>query len=89
MAEADVLGAEAVGFANQAISTPADGSSNTRNVESPMSNTVAQMFKEQLQTGDDADDFIGIQNPGGTRDSFDRGTITYRRPQTSHPSPTA
>lgn len=78
VAEADVLGAEAVGFANQAISTPADGSSNTRNVESPMSNTVAQMFKEQLQTGDDADDFIGIQNPGGTRDSFDRGTITYR-----------
>ncbi len=72
------LGAQPVGFANEAISTPADGSSNTRNVESPMSNTVAQMFKEQLQTDGNADAFIGIQNPGGTRDSFDRGTITYK-----------
>ncbi len=77
-AAAEDLGAQPVGFANQAISTPADGSSDTRNVESPMSNTVAQMFKEQLQTDENADTFIGVQNPGGTRDSFDRGTITYK-----------
>ncbi len=77
-AKAKELGAQPVGFANTAISTPADGSSNTRNVESPMSNMVAQMFKEQLQTEDNADTFIGVQNPGGTRDSFDRGTVTYK-----------
>ncbi len=76
--KAEELGAQPVGFANEAISTPADGSSNTRNVESPMSNTVAQMFKEQLQSDGNEDTFIGIQNPGGTRDSFDRGTITYK-----------
>lgn len=75
---ADELGAEAVGFANQAISTPGKGDSGTRNVESPMSNTVAQMFKEQLQTEENAESFIGVQNPGGTRDSFDRGTITFK-----------
>ncbi|MGO1383626.1 MAG: bifunctional metallophosphatase/5'-nucleotidase [Arachnia sp.] len=75
---AAALGAQPVGFANVAISTAGDGSANTRNVESPMTNLVAQMFKEQLQTEDDADTFIGIQNPGGTRDSFDRGTITYK-----------
>ncbi|WP_158600435.1 bifunctional metallophosphatase/5'-nucleotidase [Tessaracoccus antarcticus] len=77
-ANADVLGAVPVGFANQAISTPGDGGSGTRNVESPMSNAVAQMFKEQLQTADNADSFIGVQNPGGTRASFDRGTVTYK-----------
>ncbi len=75
---AEDLGAEPVGFANQAISTPAAGDSGTRNVESPMSNMVAQMFKEQLQTDENADAFIGVQNPGGTRDSFNRGTITYK-----------
>lgn len=75
---AEDLGAQPVGFANDAISTPADGTSGTRNVESPMSNTVAQMFKEQLQTEENEDSFIGVQNPGGTRSSFDRGTITYK-----------
>ncbi len=75
---ADVLGQEPVGFANQAISTPGAGDSGTRNVESPMSNTVAQMFKEQLQTDENEDSFIGVQNPGGTRASFDRGTVTYK-----------
>ena len=75
---ADELGAEPVGFANQAISTPGKGDSGTRNVESPMSNMVAQMFKEQLQTDADADSFIGVQNPGGTRDSFNRGTSTFK-----------
>ncbi len=76
-ADAAELGAEPVGVANEAISTPLAGDSGTRNVESPMTNMVAQMFKEQLQTEENADSFIGIQNPGGTRDSFDAGTITY------------
>ena len=40
-----------------------------------MTNMVAQMFHDQL--GGDDDEFIGIQNPGGTRSSFDKGTVTY------------
>lgn len=75
VATADVLGQEPVGFANQAISTPGAGKTDTRDVESPISNLVAQMFKEQLS--DDDPDFIGVQNPGGNRASFDRGTVTY------------
>ena len=41
-----------------------------------MSNMVAQMFREVL--GGDDPYFIGVQNPGGTRDSFDSGKITYK-----------
>ena len=41
-----------------------------------MSNLVAQMFHEVLGNGDPY--FIGVQNPGGTRDSFDSGDITYK-----------
>ena len=40
-----------------------------------MTNMVAQMFYDTLSNGND--EFIGIQNPGGTRDSFDKGDITY------------
>ncbi|MCC2594077.1 bifunctional metallophosphatase/5'-nucleotidase [Tessaracoccus sp. OS52] len=75
VATAESLGAQPVGFANRAISTPGAGNADTRNVESPMTNMVAQMFYDQLSNGND--EFIGVQNPGGTRDSFDRGTITY------------
>lgn len=72
---ASVEGSVGVGFANEAVSTPGSGGSGTRNVESPMSNLVAEMFFEQLGAGDP--EFIGVQNPGGTRTSFDRGIITY------------
>lgn len=72
---ASVLGAEVVGNATEAISTPGDGGSGTRDVESPMSNMVAQMFHDMIGQGDP--EFIGVQNPGGTRDSFDAGDITY------------
>lgn len=41
-----------------------------------MTNMVAQMFHDTLGAGDP--EFIGIQNPGGTRDSFNAGPITYR-----------
>ena len=37
---------------------------------------VVQMFREVL--GGDDPYFIGVQNPGGTRDSFDSGEITYK-----------
>ena len=74
----DVLGAVPVGFASEAISTPGAGGTKTRDVESPIGNAVAQMFKEQLQTDENAATFIGVQNPGGNRGSFDQGTITTK-----------
>lgn len=74
---ADEEGKRVIGFAEKAISTALDGSANTRDTESPMTNLAAQMFYEVLSDAD-ADNFIGLQNPGGTRDSFDRGDITYR-----------
>lgn len=75
VAAAKVKGAEIKGYANRAISTPADGGTNIRYAESPMSNLVAQMFYDRLGNGNT--EFIGIQNPGGNRYSFDRGAITY------------
>ena len=73
--KADEIGAQVIGRATEAISTPT-GNSDVRDVESPMSNMVAQMFREVL--GGDDPYFIGVQNPGGTRDSFDSGEITYK-----------
>lgn len=73
---ADELGREVIGQATKAISTPGTGGSGTRNHESPMSNAVAEMFFDTLSNGDA--DFIGLQNPGGTRDSFNAGDITFR-----------
>lgn len=72
---ADELGAEVVGEATEAITTPT-GNADKRDVESPITNAVAQMFHEVLGDGDP--EFIGVQNPGGTRASFDEGEISYR-----------
>lgn len=70
------IGSKVIGTAEKAISTPGAGGTATRDQESPMTNAVAQMFYDKLSGGDD--EFIGIQNPGGTRDSFNAGDITYR-----------
>ncbi|MFT3888562.1 MAG: bifunctional UDP-sugar hydrolase/5'-nucleotidase [Arachnia sp.] len=76
--EAMEKGQEVIGEATAAISTPGDkGNADVRNVESPMTNLVAQMFADIL--GADDPEFIGVQNPGGTRDSFTAGEITYRQ----------
>lgn len=75
VAAAAEAGAEVIGNATEAISTAGDGDASTRDQESPMSNMVAQMFFDMMSNGDD--EFIGVQNPGGTRDSFDAGEITY------------
>ena len=74
-AKADEVGLDVIGEATAAISTP-DGGSNVRDTESPMTNMVAQMFFDV--GGADADSVIGVQNPGGTRSSFDGGDITYK-----------
>lgn len=72
--EATKLTERQIGTATAAISTANDGTAGTRNTESPMLNLVAQMYAEVLG---DSDEFIGVQNPGGTRDSWDAGPITY------------
>lgn len=74
--EASVIGSQVVGEATAPITraTGADGSEN-RLAESTLTNMVAQQFKEVL--GNEDANFIGIQNPGGTRDDIDAGEITY------------
>ncbi len=77
LANAEVLGAPVIADATAAISrgTNPDGTLDNRAVESTMSNLVAQMFYDVLGGGDP--NFIGVQNPGGTRADFDSGDITY------------
>ena len=79
--QADVIGAKTIGTATAPITTASDAQdssfgSSVRNRESAMSNMVAQMFKDTL--GKDDPNFIGIQNPGGTRASLQSGEITYK-----------
>ena len=79
--QADVIGAKTIGTATAPITTASDAQdssfgSSVRNRESAMSNMVAQMFKDTL--GKDDSNFIGIQNPGGTRASLQSGEITYK-----------
>lgn len=75
-AEAEVVGAQVIGKAEAPISRALSGDSDDRAVESTMSNYVAAMFFDQL-SGDDPE-FIGVQNPGGTRADLDAGDITYK-----------
>lgn len=77
LADANELGAPVVATATAPITRGLndDGSYDNRAVESTMSNMIAQMFYDQLSAGDP--DFIGVQNPGGTRADFDAGDITY------------
>lgn len=73
---AATLGSVVVGQATQPISRALQGTGDLRDRESTMTNLVAQMFKETL--GADDPNFIGIQNPGGTRADFaTAGDITY------------
>lgn len=74
--KASELGAEVIGSASAPISRAmVNPTTDDRLRESTMSNMVAQMFAETLGNGDP--NFIGIQNPGGTRADFDTGDITY------------
>ncbi|OYO02671.1 5'-nucleotidase C-terminal domain-containing protein [Enemella evansiae] len=72
LAQAKVVGSQVVGEATAPIAREAGAS---RNRESVMSDTVAQMFYDQLSAGNP--NFIGMQNPGGTRADINAGEITY------------
>lgn len=78
LADAAVIGAQRVGSATAPIQRGLDSpTSDNRAVESTMSDLVAEMFRQQLGAG--AAEFIGVQNPGGTRADFDAGDITYQK----------
>lgn len=74
--EASVIGSQVVGEATAPVTRASDADGNeNRLAESTMTNMVAQQFKEVL--GNDDANFIGVQNPGGTRADLDKGEITY------------
>lgn len=77
IASASVLGNQVVGQASAAITRglSTSGASDDRSTESAMSKLVAQMFYDTLSNGDK--NFIGVQNPGGTRADLTAGPITY------------
>ena len=74
LAQAKVVGSQVVGQATAPLAREAGA---TRNRESALSDTVAQMFYDQLSAGDP--NFVGIQNPGGTRADLPAGDITYEK----------
>ena len=79
IAKSNEIGKQVIGTATAPITRGLSGaigsSSDDRTRESTMSNMVAQMFHDELGKGDKY--FIGMQNPGGTRQDFDAGDITY------------
>ncbi|MSS46327.1 bifunctional metallophosphatase/5'-nucleotidase [Cutibacterium sp. WCA-380-WT-3A] len=81
-AKSDSVGATVIGHASAPITTPSNESdqefgANVRDRESTMTNMVADMFKDTL--GKDDPNFIGLQNPGGTRASLLDTDITYKQ----------
>jgi len=79
IAKSNEIGKQVIGTATAPITRGLSGaigsSGDDRARESVMSNRVAQMFHDVLGKGDK--NFIGMQNPGGTRNDFDEGPITY------------
>lgn len=81
-AKSDEVGATVIGHETAPITTPSNETdqkfaANVRDRESTMSNMVADMFKDTLGKGDP--NFIGLQNPGGTRASLLEKDITYKQ----------
>ena len=79
IAESNEIGKQIIGTATAPITRGLTGAINSngddRARESTMSYLVAQMFHDVLGKGDKY--FIGMQNPGGTRNDFDEGEISY------------
>lgn len=72
--KAATIGNRVIGTAAAPI-TRAKTVGNERGLESSLSNMIAQMFKDTLGKTDP--NFIGMQNPGGTRADIAAGPITY------------
>ena len=81
-AKSDKVGTTVIGHEAAPITTPSNESdqkfgAELRDRESTMTNMVADMFKDTL--GKDDPNFIGLQNPGGTRASLLDKDITYKQ----------
>ena len=81
-AKSDKAGTTVIGHETAPITTPSNESdqklgAEVRDRESTMTNMVADMFKDTL--GKDDPNFIGLQNPGGTRASLLDKDITYKQ----------
>ncbi|WP_394276018.1 bifunctional metallophosphatase/5'-nucleotidase [Luteococcus sp.] len=78
LAQASVIGSRTIATSTAPVTRglKADGSLDNRATESSLSNMVAQMFFDVLGNGDA--DFIGVQNPGGTRADLPAGEISYQ-----------
>lgn len=74
--QSDVVGASVIGSAADPITLPNSEGSSIRDRESEMTNAVAQFFYDALNK--DNPEFIGMQNPGGTRADIAKGDITYK-----------
>lgn len=75
------LGERRIGTASTPITTASDDTDRSfgdevDDGESTLSNMVAQMFRDTLARNDP--NFIGLQNPGGTRASLLHSSISYR-----------
>lgn len=77
LAQAKVIGNRVIATSTAPVTRGlnANGSLDNRGTESAMSNMVAQMFYDTLSNGNA--NFIGVQNPGGTRADLPAGDITY------------
>lgn len=81
-AKSDKVGTTVIGHETAPITTPSNESDQKLGAEvrdrgSTMTNMVADMFKDTL--GKDDPNFIGLQNPGGTRASLLDKDITYKQ----------
>ncbi|GAA1399056.1 bifunctional UDP-sugar hydrolase/5'-nucleotidase [Luteococcus peritonei] len=77
LAQAKIIGSRVIATSTAPITRGlnANGSLDNRATESTMSDMVAQMFYDTLSNGDP--NFIGVQNPGGTRADLPQGEISY------------
>ena len=77
IAQAKVIGSRVIATSTAPITRGlnANGSLDNRAAESSMTDMVAQMFYDTLANGNA--NFIGVQNPGGTRADLPAGDISY------------
>ena len=77
LAQAAIIGSRVIATSTAPVTRGlnASGSLDNRAAESTMSDMVAQMFYDTLSNGDP--NFIGVQNPGGTRADLPQGEISY------------
>ncbi|MGA4670520.1 5'-nucleotidase C-terminal domain-containing protein [Propionibacteriaceae bacterium Y1923] len=81
IAESDVVGAVKVATTDGPLSLP-NGLNvpDVRDLESPITNLVAEFFGDVLSNNDQyrGKKIIGVQNPGGTRAGLPAGDVTYK-----------